>query len=107
MTGAAGESAAAESAAAESAAAESAAAESAAGAKISWDATGLAGKRAHVLVEVPTDEIDNPADLPPGTETVVIVSDEPTPHHTLFVHPEGDKEQLALVAYDQLSLLEE
>jgi hypothetical protein len=76
-------------------------------ARISWDATGLAGKRAHVLVDVPTDEIDNPADLPPGTKTVVIVSDEPTPHHTLFVHPEDDPERLTLVAYDQLSLLEE
>jgi hypothetical protein len=76
-------------------------------ARISWNATGLAGKLAHVLVEVPTDEIDNPADLPPGTKTVVIVSDEPTPHHTLFVHPEKHPEQLALVAYDQLSLVEE
>lgn len=76
-------------------------------ARISWDATGLAGKRAHVLVDVPTDEIDNPADLPEGTKTVVIVSDQVTPHHTLFVHPEDDEEQLALVAYDQLSLLEE
>src|ERR1700739_1349814 len=78
-----------------------------AGTRISWDATGLAGKRARVLVEVPTDEIDNIADLPEGTETVVIVSDEVTPHHTLFVHPPEDPERLALVAYDQLSLLEE
>ncbi|MEM6108039.1 hypothetical protein AAHS21_17600 [Mycobacterium sp. 050272] len=76
-------------------------------AAISWDATGLAGKRAYVLVDVPTDEIDNPADLPEGTKTVVIVSDQPTPHHTLFVHPEGKPEQLALMAYDQLSLVEE
>jgi hypothetical protein len=76
-------------------------------ARISWDATGLAGKRAHVLVEVPTDEIDNPADLPEGTKTVVIVSDEVTPHHTLFVRPEDDEEHLALVAYDQLSLMED
>ena len=74
---------------------------------ISWDATGLAGKRARLLVPQPTDEIDNPADLPDGTETVVIVSDEVTPHHTLFVRPEDDEERLALVAYDQLSLVEE
>jgi hypothetical protein len=97
MTGAAGE----------SAAGQSAASQSAAGASIAWNATGLAGKRARVLVNVPTDEIDNPADLPEGTKTVVIVSDQVTPHHTLFVHPEDDEEHLALVAYDQLSLLEE
>jgi hypothetical protein len=76
-------------------------------ASIPWDATGLAGKLAHVLVRVPTDEIDNPADLPSGIETVVIASDEVTPHHTLFVHPPDDPSHLALVAYDQLSLVEE
>ena len=104
MTGAAGESAAGQNAAGQC---SSAAGESAAGASIAWDATGLAGKRARVLVNVPTDEIDNPADLPEGTKTVVIASDQVTPHHTLFVHPEGHEEHLALVAYDQLSLLEE
>jgi hypothetical protein len=71
------------------------------------DAKGLAGKLARVLVDEPTDEIDNPADLPPGTTSVVIVSDEPTPHHTLFVHPEGDPAHVALVVYDQLSVVEE
>jgi hypothetical protein len=76
-------------------------------APLRWDATGLSGKLAHVLVDEPTDEIDNPADLPPGTKTVVIVSDEPTPHHTLFVHPEADPARLALVVYDQLSVVEE
>jgi hypothetical protein len=76
----------------------------ASGAPLRWDATGLSGKLAHVLVDEPTDEIDNPADLPPGTKTVVIVSDEPTPHHTLFVHPEGDPAHVALVVYDQLSV---
>lgn len=76
-------------------------------APISWDATGLAGKRARILVPEPTDEIDNPADLPDETRTVVIVSDEVTPHHTLFVRPEDGEQRLALVAYDQLSLVEE
>ena len=107
MTGAAGQNAAGQNAAGQNAAGQNAAGESAAGASIAWNATGLAGKRARVLVNVPTDEIDNPADLPEGTKTVVIVSDQVTPHHTLFVHPEDDEEQLALVAYDQLSLLEE
>ncbi len=73
-------------------------------APLPWNATGLAGKIAHVLVDEPTDEIDNPADLPPGTKTVVIVSDEPTPHHTLFVHPEDEPSRVALVVYDQLSV---
>lgn len=76
-------------------------------APLPWNAKGLRGKLAHVLVDEPTDEIDNPADLPPGTKTVVIASDEPTPHHTLFVHPPDDPQRLALVVYDQLALAEE
>ncbi len=73
-------------------------------APLPWDAKGLSGKLAHVLVDEPTDEIDNPANLPSGTKTVVIVSDEPTPHHTLFVHPPDDPSRVAVVVYDQLSV---
>ena len=71
------------------------------------DRPGWQRLHAHLFVKPPTDEIDNPADLPPGTKTVVIVSDEPDPTSHLFVHPENHPEQLALVAYDQLSLVEE
>lgn len=80
-----------------------------AGTRIAWDATGLAGKRAELVVDVPTDEIGNPSGLPDRTKEVVILSDQVTPHHTLFVRPAGDKddERIALVAYDQLSLLDE
>lgn len=69
-----------------------------------WDAKGLRGKIAHVLVDEPTNEIDWPADLPKGIKEVVIVSDEPTPFHTLLVHPVGDPSRMALVVYDQLSV---
>lgn len=69
-----------------------------------YDQTGLQGKLAQVLVDEPTDEIDWPADLPPGTKTVVIVDDTPNPHHTLRVHPPNDPTKLALVVYDQLSV---
>lgn len=69
--------------------------------------TGLRGKRARVLVEEPTDEIDWPADLPAGIETVVILDDEPNPHHTLRVHPPGDPARVALVVFDQLALCED
>jgi hypothetical protein len=55
----------------------------------------------------PTDEIDWPADLPAGIETVVIVDDEPNPHHTLRVHPPDDPTRLALVVFDQLALCED
>jgi len=48
-----------------------------------YDQSGLRGKRAHVLVDEPTDEIDWPANLPDGIKTVVIVDDTPNPHHTL------------------------
>lgn len=71
------------------------------------DQTGLGGKLARVLVEEPTDEIDWPADLPAGIETVVIVDDHPNPHHTLRVHPPGDPARIALVVFDQLALCEE
>jgi hypothetical protein len=68
--------------------------------------TGLRGKLARVLVEEPINEIDWPADLPAGIETVVITDDEPNPHHTLRVHPPDDPTRIALVVYDQLALCE-
>ena len=74
--------------------------------RISYAQTGLSGKRARVLVDQPTDEIDFPADLPPGTQTVVIVDDAPNPHHTLRVYSPKDPSKVALVVYDQLALEE-
>lgn len=68
------------------------------------DQTGLRGKHARVLVEEPTDEIDWPAGLPVGIETVVILDDHPNPHHTLRVHPPGDPTRVVLVVFDQLAL---
>jgi hypothetical protein len=68
---------------------------------------GLRGKLAQVLVEEPTDEIDWPADLPAGIDKVVILDDEPNPHHTLRVHPPDDPTRVALVVFDQLALCEE
>ncbi|WP_319446540.1 MULTISPECIES: ubiD family decarboxylase [unclassified Mycobacterium] len=65
---------------------------------------GLRGKLARVLVDEPTDEIDWPADLPAGIQTVVILDDEPNPHHTLRVHPPDDPTRIALVVFDQLAL---
>ncbi|WP_142392627.1 hypothetical protein [Mycobacterium sp. 3519A] len=72
-----------------------------------YDQSGLRGKRALVLVDEPTDEIDWPADLPAGTKMVVILDDTPNPHHTLLVHPVDDADRTALVVYDQLALCEE
>lgn len=72
-----------------------------------FDQSGLRGKRARILVDEPTDEIDWPADLPAGITTVVIVDDHPNPHHTLRVHPPDDPQRIALVVYDQLALCEE
>jgi hypothetical protein len=72
-----------------------------------YSQTGLRGKRARVLVEEPTDEIDWPADLPAGIKTVVILDDAPNPHHTLRVHPPDDPTRVALVVFDQLALCED
>jgi hypothetical protein len=74
---------------------------------LGYDQTGLRGKLARVLVEEPTNEIDWPADLPAGIETVVIVDDTPNPHHTLLVHPPDDPARTALVVYDQLALYDD
>jgi hypothetical protein len=74
---------------------------------LQYDQKGLRGKSARVLVEEPTDEIDWPADLPAGIETVVILDDEPNPHHTLRVHPPDDPTRVALVVFDQLALCED
>jgi hypothetical protein len=71
-----------------------------------YDQKGLRGKLARVLVDEPTDEIDWPADLPAGIQTVVILDDEPNPHHTLRVHPTDDPARIALVVFDQLALCE-
>ena len=71
---------------------------------LSYAQSGLSGKQARVLVDEPTDEIDWPADLPPGTKSVIIVDDTPNPHHTLRVHPLDDPSRVALVVYDQLAL---
>jgi hypothetical protein len=71
-----------------------------------YDQAGLRGRLARVLVEEPTDEIDWPADLPAGIETIVILDDAPNPHHTLRVHPPDDSTRVALVVYDQLALCE-
>ncbi|MGV0815338.1 hypothetical protein ABQF34_25580 [Mycolicibacterium boenickei] len=69
-----------------------------------YNQSGLRGKRARVLVEEPTDEIDWPANLPAGIENVIIVDDAPNPHHTLRVHPTDDPDRVALVVFDQLAL---
>lgn len=69
-----------------------------------YDQSGLRGKRARVLVDEPTDEIDWPANLPAGIKTVIIVDDAPNPHHTLRVHPSDEPDRVALVVFDQLAL---
>jgi hypothetical protein len=71
------------------------------------DQKGLRGKLARVLVDEPTNEIDWPADLPTGIETVVIIDDEPNPFHTLRVHPPDDPSRIAVVVFDQLALCED
>jgi len=72
--------------------------------RIGYAQSGLSGKRARVLVDQPTDEVDFPADLPPGTTSVIIIDDAPNPHHTLRVYAPKDPSKIALVVYDQLAL---
>ena len=66
-----------------------------------------AAESAFCFIWINRSEIDWPADLPAGIETVVILDDEPNPHHTLRVHPPDDPTRVALVVFDQLALCED
>ncbi|WP_443678127.1 DUF7161 family protein [Nocardia australiensis] len=56
---------------------------------LSVDQTELAGITGKLLVTEPTDDAGWPAELPPGTEYVAIIDDEPNVHVTLRVWTPG------------------
>lgn len=75
-----------------------------------WDAKGLRGRRARIIVEFPSDSDGWVASFPEGTREVVIDDDEPNIYNDLRVYVPGYEPANPLdmekVRYDQLSLLE-
>ncbi|MFT4127030.1 MAG: hypothetical protein QM662_12485 [Gordonia sp. (in: high G+C Gram-positive bacteria)] len=71
---------------------------------IRFDQTGLAGRTAVLLTDLPTDTAGVPVDLPPGTRRVVVLDDTPDPTLTLRVHPVGDERTVAYIDHAELAM---
>lgn len=75
-----------------------------------FDAKGLRGKRARIIVEHPHDDTAWYADFPEGTKEVITYDDEPNVYNDLRVyvpgHEPANPHDLERIRYDQLSLLE-
>lgn len=72
-----------------------------------YDATGLRGKRLRLLTDMPTNDAGDPQDLPEGVTDVIAVDDTPRVLRSVRVHPPGDPDRIAVVAFDQLALYED
>lgn len=71
---------------------------------IRFDQTGLRGRTALLLTDLPTNDAGVPVDLPTGTTHVVILDDTPNPTLTLQVHPVGNPQNVAFVDHADLAL---
>ncbi|RDH11453.1 DUF7161 family protein [Tsukamurella pulmonis] len=69
---------------------------------IPYDAAGLRGRRARIIVEHPFSSSLADSDLPPGTRDVIIVDDTTSVFLNLTVHPVGSPSRRALIRYDQV-----
>lgn len=67
---------------------------------------GLRGKRLRLLVTYPTDDAGADSDLPRGTTEVIALDDTPNVNLSVRVHPVGNPDRVAFVAFDQLALYE-
>ncbi|MGH3723706.1 MAG: DUF7161 family protein [Mycobacterium sp.] len=72
-------------------------------APVGVDQTGLKGRTAKLLVSQPTDDAGWPAELPPGTNEVIVFDDEPTPLLTVRVFVPG-MDRFTFVRFDQLAV---
>lgn len=73
-------------------------------APIRFDQTGLRGRTALLLTDLPTNDAGVPVDLPTDTTHVVILDDTPNPTLTLQVHPVGNPQNVAFVDHADLAL---
>lgn len=72
--------------------------------RFSYEATGLSGRRMHLLTDIPTNDAGVPQDLPVGITEVISADDVVGPNLSVRVHPIDDPTQIAYVAFDQLAI---
>ena len=72
--------------------------------RFSYEATGLSGRRMHLLTDIPTNDAGFPQDLPEGITEVISADDVVGPNLSVRVHPVDDPTQIAYVAFDQLAI---
>ena len=72
--------------------------------RFSYEATGLSGRRMHLLTDIPTNDAGVPQDLPEGITEVISDDDVVGPNLSVRVHPVDDPTQIAYVAFDQLAI---
>lgn len=76
---------------------------------IRFDADGLRGKRARIIVEYPCDDQGYDAIFPAGTQEVIIADDTPSVYANLHVYVPGqrpgNRDDMQIVRVDQLSLV--
>ncbi|OBB95860.1 hypothetical protein [Mycolicibacterium peregrinum] len=71
---------------------------------IRYDQTGLRGRTAELLTDLPRNDAGVPVTLPAGTTRVVIVDDTPNSTLTLRVHPVGEVDRVVFVDHAALAL---
>jgi hypothetical protein len=72
--------------------------------RFSYEATGLSGRRMHLLTDVPTNDAGVPQDLPEGTTEVISADDVVGPNLSVRVYRADNPDQIAYVAFDQLAI---
>jgi hypothetical protein len=72
-----------------------------------YDATGLRGKRMRLMDDLPTSDSGRPQEALIGLTDVICLDDTPSVLHNLRVHPVGQPDTEALVAFDQLALYDD
>ncbi|MFN6554651.1 DUF7161 family protein [Mycolicibacterium septicum] len=72
---------------------------------IRYDQTGLHGRLAMLLTDLPTNDAGVPVDLPRGTTHVEIIEDTPNATLTLQAHPVGEAGRVVFIDHAQLALV--
>jgi hypothetical protein len=75
--------------------------------RFSYEATGLVGRRMHLLTDIPTNDAGVPQDLPEGTTEVISADDVVGPNLSVRVYRADNPDQIAYVAFDQLAIYDD
>lgn len=74
---------------------------------ISYDATGLSGKRMRLMDPLPTSDAGWPQAALMGVSDVSCLDDTPNVMHDLNVHPVGQPDVVARVEFRQLAIYDD